>query len=70
MRQTDEARADEVRSWPSVTIFPDGSYRIEWGGRVGVGPDAESAIRDLERQPPVGQASRATPGELRPGVEQ
>jgi hypothetical protein len=51
MWQTDEACADEVGSQPSVTIFPDGWYRIERGGRVGVGPDAEAAIRDLEAQP-------------------
>ena len=44
-----------------MTIFPDGWYRIERGGRVGVGPDAETAIRDLERQPPAREADRTTP---------
>jgi hypothetical protein len=59
------SHADDVHLgpvWPTVTIFPDGWYRVEIGGRIGVGPDAESAIRDLEGQPPVGEAVRTTPG--------
>jgi hypothetical protein len=42
---------DDARlGWPTVTILPDGWYRVEVGGRVGVGPDAESALRDLDGQ--------------------
>jgi hypothetical protein len=59
MLHTDRSCADEA----SVTIFPDGWYRIERGGRVGVGPDAESAIRDLEGQPPACEAGGSTEGE-------
>jgi hypothetical protein len=61
MRDWNEVCVEEIGSRPSVTIFQDGWYRIERGGRVGVGPDAETAIRDLERQPPVWQAGPTTP---------
>jgi hypothetical protein len=60
-------RADDAHplvGWPTVTIDPDGWYRVEIGGRVGVGPDAEAAIRDLEGQPPVCEAARTTEGEV------
>ncbi len=51
MPDADEVRREGNEAWPSVTIFSDGSYRIESGGRVGVGPDHETARRDLDRQP-------------------
>ena len=62
MCQPDEACVEQTVSRSSVTIFADGSYRIEQDGRVGVGPDVETAIRDLERQPPVCATDRTTPG--------
>lgn len=53
MRDADEARREGTESWPSVTIFSDGSYRIESGGRVGVGPDPETAWQDLNHKHPA-----------------
>jgi hypothetical protein len=47
MGHTDDVRPGGGDGRASVTIHADG-----WcGGRVGVGPDAESALRDLAAEP-------------------